>query len=269
MHDRPRCRGHPAIILTPGASGSLFFHLPATPLPAGPAPGDSRDAAPHLATIAAAVGAVLVGFAGWTIFSSQQASEKADSWDACLSALSAGDVAKLRDVSGRYPNTPAATWSQILLADGALAEGCRMAFVDKQRGREQCQVAADLYAGVLAQRPADLAGERAAFGLAKAREALGQLDLARQGYETLAAEHADGPLRSVAEERAKRRLRPSLRIPRQIPRQIPCRARRWASWSMRMPPGSGSTCFCTGRSPIAAGPSWPARSTPGPSASMA
>jgi hypothetical protein len=163
---------------------------------------------PHLATIAAAVGAVLVGFAGWTIYSSQQASEKADSWDACLSALSAGDVAKLRDVSGRYPNTPAATWSQILLADGALAEGCRMAFVDKQRGREQCQVAADLYAGVLAQRPADLAGERAAFGLAKAREALGQLDLARQGYETLAAEHADGPLRTVAEERAKAIARP-------------------------------------------------------------
>lgn len=164
---------------------------------------------PHLATIVGAVGIVLAGLAGWTLYTSQQASEKADAWDVCLAAVSAGDVMKLRDVSGRYPNTAAAAWAQILLADGALAEGCRMAFVDKQRGREQCQVAADIYSAVLVQRPGDLAAERAAFGLAKAREALGQLDLARQGYETLVAEHSDGPLSVVAGERAKAIARPA------------------------------------------------------------
>jgi hypothetical protein len=166
---------------------------------------------PHVATIAAAVGVALAAFGGWTLYSSQQVAERAASWDACLAAVTAGDAMRLRDVSGRYANTPAAAWAQILLADGALADGCRLAFLDKQRGREQCQAAADLYSGVLSQRPGELAAERAAFGLAKAREALGQLDQARQGYETLAAEHAEGPLRVVAEERAKAIARPAVK----------------------------------------------------------
>ena len=49
---------------------------------------------PHLRTIAAAIGLVFVGLAAWTVISSQQAAEKSQSWDACLTALSTRDAGR-------------------------------------------------------------------------------------------------------------------------------------------------------------------------------
>lgn len=164
---------------------------------------------PHFATIAAAIGVLLAASLGWTLYSSQRVAEQEQAWDACLAALTAGDATRLQDVANRYAGSSAGTWARLLLADGALADGCRRAFVDKQRGREQFQAAVDGYTAILAQKPGGLAAERAAFGLAKAREALGQLDLAKKGYETVAEEHGGGPLKDLASQRAATIARPA------------------------------------------------------------
>ena len=49
--------------------------------------------------------------------------------------------------------------------------------------------------------PTALAAQRGIFGLARARESLGELEEARRGYEALAAEYPDSPYRTIAEER--------------------------------------------------------------------
>jgi predicted negative regulator of RcsB-dependent stress response len=164
---------------------------------------------PHLATIAAAIGVLLAASLGWTLYSGQKVSEQEQAWDACLAALTSGDAARLQDVANRHAGSSAGTWARLLLADGALADGCRRAFTEKARGREQFQVAIDGYTAILAQKPGGIAAERAAFGLAKAREALGQLDLAKKGYEAVAAEHGGGPLKELAEQRAAAMARPA------------------------------------------------------------
>lgn len=164
---------------------------------------------PHLRTLLAAVAVAFVAMAAWTLVASRRDAERSAAWDACLAAVSARDAARLGEVAGRYPGTPAATWSQVLLADNTLAEGNRLLFADKAQGRERLQSAADLYAGVMAQRPKGLAAERAVFGLAKAREALGELDAARQGYEALVAEYPASPLASLAASRVKALGRPA------------------------------------------------------------
>lgn len=163
---------------------------------------------PHLRTIAVAIGLLFAGLAAWTLVSSQRAAEMSQAWDACLTALSSRDAARLGEVAGRYPGSAAAVWSQILLADNALAEGGRLVFADKARGRERLQAAADLYAGVMSQRPAAMAAERAVFGLAKAREALGELEAAKRGYEALVTEYPRSPLRGLAESRVAALGRP-------------------------------------------------------------
>jgi hypothetical protein len=150
---------------------------------------------PHLTMLAVAVGVAFAGLAAWTLVSSQRDAERAQAWDACLTA--------------RYPGSSAAVWSQILLADSALAEGGRLVLVDKTRGRERLQAAAELYAGVLGQKPAEMAAERAVFGLARARESLGELEAAKRGYEVLVAEHPASPLRTLAESRAVALARPA------------------------------------------------------------
>jgi hypothetical protein len=164
---------------------------------------------PHLTMLAAAVGVVFAGLAAWTLVSSQRDAERAQAWDACLTAVASRDAARLGDVAARYPGSSAAVWSQILLADSALAEGGRLVLVDKTRGRERLQAAAELYAGVMGQKPAEMAAERAVFGLARARESLGELEAAKRGYEVLVAEHPASPLRTLAESRAVALARPA------------------------------------------------------------
>lgn len=165
---------------------------------------------PYLTAIAAAIGLTFVGLAAWTLVSSQKAAEQSGAWDACLNAINTGDAAGLNDVVARYQGTPAGTWSQLLLADAALSSGCQLAFTNKQQAAERFQAAADMYAAVMSQRPGDLATERAMFGLAKSREALGQFEPARRGYETLVAEYPASPLRQLAEERAAALARPAV-----------------------------------------------------------
>lgn len=155
---------------------------------------------PHFATIAAAVAALAVGLAAWTLTSAQRDTAQEQSWDAVWFARGNDQLAT---VATQYPDTAAGTWSRILLADELLADGTRVLFVDKVRGRELLRQAAAEYQAVTAAKVLPpLAAERATFGLARAREASGQIDEARRGYESLAREHADSPLRAQAEQRA-------------------------------------------------------------------
>jgi len=164
---------------------------------------------PYLTTVLAAIGVGFAAMAAWTMISAQKASEKSLAWDECLEALRTRDAGRLDTVPQRFPGSAAAIWSQILLADNALADGGRVIFMDRSQGRERLQRAADSYAAVLSQRPEALAAERATFGLARAREALGELDSARSGYEAVVREYPDSPLRSIAEARVAALGRPA------------------------------------------------------------
>ena len=65
------------------------------------------------------------------------------------------------------------------------------------------QSAVDLYAGILSDKPQAILAERATFGIAKARESMGQLDEARQGYEALASDFPTSALAGMARQRSK------------------------------------------------------------------
>jgi hypothetical protein len=166
---------------------------------------------PHLPTIALAVGGVMAALAAWTAVSSQQAASRSQSWDACMAALSEGNPERLADVIRRYPGSAAAQWSQLMMADGAIAEGTQLLFVDRGRARQRLDSAIGIYSGLLAERPLALIAERAAFGLAKARESLGQLEEARRGYETIVAEYPESAVRGIAENRIAALSRESTR----------------------------------------------------------
>ena len=157
---------------------------------------------PHFSTILAAVAGVAALFVAWTVISSQRDAGRTQSWDACLSAMASGDVPALEEVIRRHPDTDAARWSDLVVADVACAEGVELLFADRQRAEGRLRAAADRYSAILAARPRGLLAERATFGLAKARESLGQLAEARRGYETVAAEFPGDPLAGVAAARA-------------------------------------------------------------------
>jgi hypothetical protein len=88
-----------------------------------------------------------------------------------------------------------------VLADSALAQGCDLLFTDRARGLERLQDAVGRYRQLLAARPTGMLAERTVFGLAKANEALGNLDEARQGYEAVIADHPGSAAASLAASR--------------------------------------------------------------------
>ena len=157
---------------------------------------------PHLGTILLATLLLFAALAALTLVRSQRSGQRTAAWDECLGALAAGDPARLEDVAARYGGSPAAQWAELVLADTALADGNGLLMSDAQRGRRRLEEAVGRYTSVNAQRPQQLAAERAILGLARARESLGELAEARSGYETLVSEYPESPFRPLAEERA-------------------------------------------------------------------
>jgi hypothetical protein len=166
---------------------------------------------PHLQSIVVGVALLFAALAAWTLVTSQQASGRAQSWADCFAALSSGDGAALSTVIRQHPDTPAAGWAQLVLADSALQEGCNRLFTDRVQGTKRLEDAVGIYRQLLATRPTGMLAERAVFGLARANEALGNLDEARRGYETVVADHAGGAAASLAAGRVAELSRDSTR----------------------------------------------------------
>lgn len=166
---------------------------------------------PHANSILLALGGVIVALAAWVLVSSQAATTKSQAWDAFLAGLSGGDPQAFDEVVRRYPGTPAAEWSRLVMADMALIDGTELLFVNKEQAPPRLRAAAELYASILAARPTAMLAERATFGLAKARESLGQLEEARRGYAAVVAEHSEGALAGLARTHAAELDRESTR----------------------------------------------------------
>lgn len=170
---------------------------------------------PHANAIMMVVGGGALALLAWLLVSNQTTAGRAQSWDSFLDAVSSDSqpmlVDSLGDVIRRHPGTPAALWSEVVLADFAVSEGTDLLFSNKEQGRERLQSAVDAYSAVLAARPRGLLATRATFGLAKARESLGQFDDARRGYEAVATEQAAGGFGNLAKQRIAALERPATR----------------------------------------------------------
>jgi hypothetical protein len=167
---------------------------------------------PHANAIVMAVGGAALAMLAWLLVSNQTTAGRAQSWDAFLDAVASDTqpmlVDSLGDVIRRYPGTPAAQWSEVVLADFAVSEGTDLLFSNREQGVQRLQSAVEAYSAVLAARPRGLLATRATFGLAKARESLGQFEEARRGYEAVATEQAAGGFMHLAKQRLTALNRP-------------------------------------------------------------
>lgn len=166
---------------------------------------------PHLGTLLLVVAGAFAALAAWTLLRSQRTSEQAAAWDGFITAFAEGDAGGLDTVMARYAGSPAAQWAAIVQGDAALSDGNRLLLTNPAQARGRLEAAADRYAAVAAERPSGLAAQRAVFGLARARESLGQLDEAARGYQALVAEYPESPFVPMAEERVAALSRPATR----------------------------------------------------------
>ncbi len=204
---------------------------------------------PYFSTILAGLAAAVATFVAFGLVQSQAEATRTQSWDACLAAISSGEADSFSEVIRRYPGTGAARWAELLMADASASEGTQLLFIDRQRAEGRLQAAVDAYSSLMAGKPQGLLGERVVFGLAKARESLGQLAEARRGYEAVAAEFPADALAQVAAGRAAELGRES--------------TRQWYDWfgAQKIAPPASAT--------NAANPANPAPANPAPAAEPA
>ena len=155
------------------------------------------------AGLALIVAAVALVFA-WGYLSAQNSRRDADGWQEYFEAFTSRDPRDtLNDTSERYAGLPAGEWSRLVLADIQLDDGTNKLFIEKKDARDELRQASDKYQSILLESRHPMMLDRATFGLARAHEALGLLDKARDEYRSLVKQWPDSPYAQVAQKRAK------------------------------------------------------------------
>jgi hypothetical protein len=163
-------------------------------------------AKPYSKAGAAVLIAVVVALFAWAWMSTQSNRRSADGWNEYFDATSGRNPdprALLRDISGRYSGMMVAQWARLTLADIQLDDGTGTLLTDRNRAREELTDASEEFQALLLEASHPTILERATYGLARANEALGDLERARTEYRSLVSQWPESPFASVAESRAK------------------------------------------------------------------
>lgn len=154
-------------------------------------------AEPYSRAILGGIVAVVVVIFAVVYVSAQQSERTTRAWDRVFEGLGSGDTNLLSDMANKYPRTPVGEWAQLMTADVALRRGTDQIFKNKTEAHEEIRKAADLYQQLLAGSEEIV--ERATYGLARAHEALGDLNTARGEYKAVA--EAGGAFAAQAKQR--------------------------------------------------------------------
>ncbi len=152
----------------------------------------------------ALVVAVAVVLFAWGYLHSSNSRRLGDGWNEYFEAMKTRDRrGALSDIAENYAGTPVAEWARLVLADIQLEDGTQRMFLDKKDGRDELRQAADKFLSVIHESDQPMIQQHATFGLARAHEALGSLDKAREEYNSIASKWPDSPYVSDAQQRAK------------------------------------------------------------------
>ncbi len=157
---------------------------------------------PYGKTVLAAVIAVIVALLAWTYISSQNKTREIDGWNGYFQAVNNRDEQMLQDVTEQFSGTKVAQWARLTLGDWRLDNGTNRLLADRKIASDQLREASETYQALLLQTNESTIQQRATFGLARAREALGDLDKARADYQSLAEKWPDSPFAAVSKKRA-------------------------------------------------------------------
>lgn len=162
-----------------------------------------EKAKPYAKAILGVALAALVILCAYLYLNKRAESEEALSWDEAWTAINSRSQGALREVIDKYPNKPAAHWSQLVLADIELSRGETSLFSRKAEGRDQLRSAFEDYQHVKENAVHPLLREQALYGMARAQESLGELGKARGFYEEIFKNYPTGPYAKRAEQRIK------------------------------------------------------------------
>lgn len=156
---------------------------------------------PYTNAILGAIIVVLLAVLAATFWMRYHEGQSGGAWDEYFAAMSSMDRTALENVAQKHPGTAAGHWALVTLGDLQLDSGCNLLFVNKTSANLELRKAVENYHAVLAQAANPALQERAAYGLARAREAQGDLEQALKAYGEIVEKWPKGTFGEIAKER--------------------------------------------------------------------
>ncbi len=169
------------------------------------------DMRPYVTWVLVVTAAVVGTWAIWEWYSVSQNRSKGEAWRSFFLAMSDQDkeqiLKRLETVATNYGDSPAGLWALVVAADVDLSEGSNLLFADKALAVTSLRAAADKYEQALKdlgnRSDLPLLRQRALFGLAQAKEALGEIDDALKYYKQVPGVDSDSILAKQATKRVE------------------------------------------------------------------
>ncbi len=159
---------------------------------------------PYSQIVLGAVLAVLVILGVVKYLSIRSQEDVVDSWNRYLQASSGSGTESAEELSRliqQYPDSTAAQWGHLFLADQSLSEGINQLFQNRAEAKEKLRKAEEHYLAVQQKAKEQLLLERATLGLARTYESLPNLEKAQQEYKRLVEKWPNGAYTLRAKER--------------------------------------------------------------------
>ncbi len=170
--------------------------------------GSIETVKPYVNTILGVLLAVVIVVVGGTWWMQQSQAEMGESWDAFHKALASNNPSELAFMAEDYPDTKAADWARVVAGNIHLDMGCNKLFINRADANLELHKAADLFDEVLEKSQQRVLLDRATYGLARTREAMGELDEAKSLYKKVTENWPDGPFAEIAANRLEKLQQP-------------------------------------------------------------
>ncbi len=162
--------------------------------------GGIEASRPVLPFVFGGIAILVVASLGWGIYSASARSKSATAWTEFYFNLTSSNADAFVDVAETYPNSDAAQWAQLNAGNVYLERGIEALYLNRAEGEKLLNQAIEAFDAATTTSLSEL-NNRAHFGIARAHEALGQLDEATEHYEAVVDSDAYPSLIDSAKQR--------------------------------------------------------------------
>jgi tetratricopeptide (TPR) repeat protein len=147
------------------------------------------------------VGVAIVGGIAFAFYRSEQTAERSESTLQLIQAVGTQDAEVFLTVSDNFPNTAAGDWARLYQGQSYLSQGIQSLFNDRENAEELLSDAQQALRAAISGKKDKLLRSRGQFGIARASEALGEIDEAIEEYKKVIEINESEAMNEKAQER--------------------------------------------------------------------
>ncbi len=161
----------------------------------------NRSIEPYSKLIAIVVGVAIVAGIAYALYRSEQTAKRSESTLQLIQAVGTQDAEVFLTVSDNYPNTAAGDWARLYQGQSYLSQGIQSLFNDRENAEELLSDAQQALRAAISGKKDKLLRSRGQFGIARAAEALGEIDQAIEEYKKVIEINESEAMNEKAQER--------------------------------------------------------------------